>query len=97
MRLGEIFVVNVQLFPPYSKKVAGENASVEYQEHMTVKDLLMALSRLLPQFPNYFENDTQNPELYHYMVIIVNSQIVDENYVICDGDTIKILSPLTGG
>ena len=79
--------VTVRLFASYREKVGQAQVDLELPHGASVGDVAEAMLRSYPQLPGTAAN----------LVVAVNQEYQEHDYVLSEGDEVALIPPVSGG
>ena len=83
----ETLHVTVRLFASYREKVGQTQVELELPRGASVGDVAKAMLRSYPQLPRMAAN----------LVVAVNQEYQEHDYVLNEGDEVALIPPVSGG
>jgi molybdopterin converting factor small subunit len=88
--------VKIQFFKPFDELSGREEIDLDLKEPLKVKEVLGMIEREVPSFRRFLQKE-KDEVLNFFVVLVRGGEILKLNDTVQNGDTVKVLPPISGG
>ncbi len=88
--------MKVQFFKPFDELSGREEMDLNLKEPRKVKEVLGMIEKEVPSFQRFLRKD-KDEVLNFFVVLVRGGEILKLNDIVQNGDTVKVLPPISGG
>ncbi|KPK93657.1 MAG: hypothetical protein AMJ94_02690 [Deltaproteobacteria bacterium SM23_61] len=88
--------MKVQFFKPFDELSGREEMDLNLKEPRKVKEVLGMIEKEVPSFQQFLRKD-KDEVLNFFVVLVRGGEILKLNDTVQNGDTVKVLPPISGG
>ena len=88
--------MKVQFFKPFDELSGREEMDLNLKEPRKVKEVLGMIEKEIPSFQRFLRKD-KDEVLNFFVVLVRGGEILKLNDTVQNGDTVKVLPPISGG
>ena len=88
--------MKVQFFKPFDELSGREEMDLNLKEPKKVKEILGMIEKEVPSFQRFLRKD-KDEVLNFFVVLVRGGEILKLNDTVQNGDTVKVLPPISGG
>jgi molybdopterin converting factor small subunit len=88
--------LKIQFFKPFDELSGREEIDLDLKEPLKVKEVLGMIEREVPSFRRFLQKE-KDEVLNFFVVLVRGGEILKLNDTVQNGDTVKVLPPISGG
>ena len=88
--------MKIQFFKPFDELSGREEIDLDLKGPLKVKEVLGMIEREVPSFGRFLQKE-KDEVLNFFVVLVRGGEILKLNDTVRNGDTVKVLPPISGG
>jgi len=88
--------MKVHFFKPFDELSGREEIDLDLEKPVKVKEVLGMIEKEIPSFQRFLQKE-KDEVLNFFVVLVRGGEILKLNDTVQNGDTVKILPPISGG
>jgi len=88
--------VKIQFFKPFDELSGREEIDLDLKRPLKVKEVLGMIEKEVPSFRRFLQKE-KDEVLNFFVVLVRGGEILKLNDTVQNGDTVKVLPPISGG
>ena len=88
--------MKIQFFKPFDELSGREEIDLDLKRPLKVKEVLGMIEKEVPSFRRFLQKE-KDEVLNFFVVLVRGGEILKLNDTVQNGDTVKVLPPISGG